>query len=113
MGTAGGLTNDASSAAALSQSPSRHGGESTTNRIRAADQEIVNTDKAVSNLLREHTKLRRRLEEVRNPEFLIGLKRQLKETEDEIVQQQKLRKLLHNEQVKREHRLNHLAERND
>jgi len=33
-------------------------------RIRAADQEIVNTDKAVTNLVREHTKLRRRLEEV-------------------------------------------------
>ena len=32
-------------------------------RIRAADQEIINTDKAVSNLLKEHNKLRKRLEE--------------------------------------------------
>ena len=35
-----------------------------SNRIKAADQEILNTDKAVTNLVREHTKLRRRLEEV-------------------------------------------------
>ena len=56
-------------------------------RIRAADQEIVNTDKAVTNLVREHTKLKRRLEEVQNPEFLINLKRRLRETELEIQNQ--------------------------
>ena len=43
-------------------------------RIKAAEQEIVNTDKAVANLMREHTRLKRRLEEVRNPDFLINLK---------------------------------------
>ena len=53
-------------------------------RIKAADQEIINTDKAVSNLLKEHSKLKRRLEEVQNPEFLIDLKKALKETDDEI-----------------------------
>lgn len=58
---------------------SKHGSEAS--RVRAADQEILNTDKAVGNLMREHAKLKRRLEEVQNPEFLINLKRQYKETE--------------------------------
>lgn len=56
-------------------------------RIRAADQEIINTDKAVSNLLKEHTKLRKRLEEVQNPEFLIDLKKALKDVDSEITKQ--------------------------
>ena len=43
-------------------------------RLKAAEQEIANTDKAVANLMREHTKLKRRLEEVRNPDYLINLK---------------------------------------
>jgi cysteinyl-tRNA synthetase len=60
-------------------------GESVgSTRVRAADQEILNTDKAVQNLLKEHTKLRKRLEEVQNPEFLIDLKKQLKEVEIQI-----------------------------
>lgn len=50
-------------------------------RIKAAEQEIVNNDKAVTNLMKEHAQLRRRLEEVQNPEFLINLKQQLKEAD--------------------------------
>lgn len=49
--------------------------DNQSSRLKAADQEIANTDKAVSNLLREHTKLKRRLDEVRDPEFLITLKK--------------------------------------
>ena len=67
----------------------------------------------MANLAREHTKLKRRLDEVRNPEFLMNLKRQLRECETEINKQKKLRKDLHNDQVRREHRLNHLANAND
>lgn len=43
---------------------SKEGGSRGSTRVRAADQEIINTDKAVQNLLKEHGKLRRRLEEV-------------------------------------------------
>lgn len=42
--------------------------------------------------MREHAKLKRRLEEVQNPEFLINLKRQYKETELEIERQRKISK---------------------
>lgn len=55
---------------------SSHGSPKKTpaSRLKAAEQEIVNTDKAVANLMREHNKLKRRLEEVRNPDYLINLK---------------------------------------
>ena len=33
-------------------------------RIKAAEQEIVNTDKSVQNLLKEHNQLKKRLTEV-------------------------------------------------
>ena len=73
----------------------------------------MNTDKAVTNLVREHTKLKRRLEEVQNPEFLINLKRRLRETELEIQNQQKLTRQLHNDQVRREQRLDKIIEKNE
>ena len=41
---------------------SKHGSEAS--KMRSADQEILNTDKAVGNLMKEHGKLKRRLEEV-------------------------------------------------
>ena len=61
----------------------------------------------------ERAKLQKRLDEVRNPDYLIQLKKHLKDTESEIARQKKMRKDLHNDQAKRENRLNHLAEKND
>ena len=48
-------------------------------------------------MLKEHSKLKRRLEEVQNPEFLIDLKKALKETDDEIKKNEKLSRDLHND----------------
>jgi hypothetical protein len=87
LGPSSGISENQSHAGGMS-----YNGNNQTSRLKAADQEILNTDKAVGNLLREHTKLKRRLDEVRDPEFLINLKKQLKDTEDDIQRQHKLKK---------------------
>ena len=74
---------------------------------------MINSDKAIVNLLREHGNLKRRLEEVQNPEFLISLKRQLKETEEEIQRQQKLSKQINVEQIQRDKRLDKISVKNE
>jgi len=112
-GISSGGGDNASAAGQSTAAVSKHGSVTGSTRIRAADQEIANTDKAVGNLLKEHAKLRRRLEEVQNPEFLINLKRHLKETEAEIQRQQKITKQLHTDQVRREQRLDRIIEKNE
>ena len=58
----------------------------SNSRIRAADEEIVNTNKVVTNLNKYYKQLRRMLDEVQNLKFLINLK---KETKQEIQSQNK------------------------
>jgi len=48
--------------------------------------EAANTDKAILNLMKEHNKLKRRLEIVSQPDYLVNLKRDLRITEEEIKQ---------------------------
>jgi hypothetical protein len=50
------------------------------------DKETQNMDKAIVNLMKEHNKLKKRLELIQQPDFLINLKRDLKTTEEEIKQ---------------------------
>ena len=90
-----------------------HGSSRGSARIKAAEHEMINSDKAIVNLLREHGNLKRRLEEVQNPEFLISLKRQLKETEEEIQRQQKLSKQINVEQIQRDKRLDKISVKNE
>jgi len=82
-------------------------------RIRTKEEEIKNTDKAIQNLVREHQRLRRRLEEVQSPDFLINLKKKLKETDQEIKEHERLKNSLHVEQIRREKRLDKIIEKNE
>jgi hypothetical protein len=61
---------------------------------QVAEKEIQNTDKAIINLMKEHAKLKKRLELVQQPDFLVNLKKDLKTTEEEIKQQEKLKRQL-------------------
>ena len=51
-----------------------------------AEREVQIADKAIVNLMKEHNKLKKRLELVQQPDFLINLKRDLRTTEEEIKQ---------------------------
>ena len=45
-----------------------------------AERELQNTDKAIINLTKEHSKLKKRLEMIQQPNFLVNLKRDIKTT---------------------------------
>lgn len=77
------------------RSPNR-GGVGSINRANftVAERELQNTDKAIVNLMKEHNKLKRRLEMIQQPDFLLNLKRDLKTTQEEIKQQEKLKRQL-------------------
>lgn len=64
-------------------------------RIRAREKEIENTDKAIQNLIREHQRVKKRLEEVQSPDFLLNLKKSIKNSEKEIKDYEKLLQQLH------------------
>ena len=82
-------------------------------RIRAREKEIQNTDKAISNLIKEHQRLKRRLEEVQSPDFLINLKKNIRNAEKEIKDYEKLLQQLHVDQIRREKRLDKIIEKNE
>ena len=46
----------------------------TSHRIKAKNQELVNSDKQLHNLETEHTRLTKRLEEINSANYLINLK---------------------------------------
>ena len=75
------------------KSPHRGGGGSINRAgFSVAERELQNTDKAIVNLMKEHNKLKRRLEMIQQPDFLLNLKRDLKTTQEEIKQQEKLKR---------------------
>ena len=82
-------------------------------RIRAREKEIQNTDKAIQNLVREHQRLKRRLEEVQSPDFLLNLKKSVRDTEKEIKELERQLQQLHVEQIRREKRLDRIIEKNE
>ena len=53
---------------------------------------VANTDKATISLMKEHEKLKRRLKKITQPDYLVNLKRDLRATEEEIKQQEKLKR---------------------
>jgi len=72
------------------------------------EHELLNSDKAIQNLLQEKQRLLKRRQELSEPNYLLNLKRDLKTTEQEIKQQLKLKKQLAEEHLKRDRRLDHL-----
>ena len=74
-------------------------------KVKTRQKEIENTDKAIKNLIQEHLRVKKRLEEVQSPDFLLNLKMSIKGSEKEIQEYEKLLKQLHIEQVKREKRM--------
>lgn len=77
-------------------------------KIRTRQKEIENTDKAIQNLIKEHQRVKKRLEEVQSPEFLLNLKRNIRQAEKEVKDYEKMLLQLHHEQVKREKRMDRL-----
>jgi len=65
----------------------------------------IHADKATLSLMKEHDKLKKRLKLITQPDFLVNLKRDLRITEEEIKQQEKLKKQLKVDQLKREKKL--------
>ena len=63
--------------------------------------------------MKEHNKLKRRLEVVSQPDYLVNLKRDLRTTEEEIKQQEKLKRQLKVDQLKRDKKLDHLVGKNE
>ena len=62
---------------------SQHSPTASTHRD-LTERELKNDHKALRNLQREHKRLKERLDEVSQPDFLIKLKRERRTTEDEI-----------------------------
>lgn len=73
----------------------------------------ANTEKLIQNLTREQTKLRRRMEVISAPDFLANLKRDLRTTEEEIKQQEKLKRQLKLDQLRRERKLDNILIENE
>jgi hypothetical protein len=48
--------------------------------------------------MKEHNKVKRRLEKISNPEYVVSLKKDFRTTEEEIKQQDKLKKQLKTEE---------------
>ena len=63
-------------------------GRSIRGGMSVAEREIQTTDKAIVNLMKEHAKLKKRLDMIQQPDFLMNLKRDLKTTQEEIKQQE-------------------------
>ena len=82
-------------------------------RGTVAEREVQIADKAIVNLMKEHNKLKKRLELVQQPDFLINLKRDLRTTEEEIKQQEKLKRQLKVDQLKREKKLDNIIEQSE
>jgi len=82
-------------------------------KIKTRQKEIENTDKAIKNLIKEHSRVKRRLDEVQSPDFLLNLKMSIKSSEKEIAEYEKLLKQLHIEQVRREKRLDRIIGKGD
>jgi len=82
-------------------------------RIRAREKEIQNTDKAIQNLVREHQRLRRRLEEVQSPDFLLNMKKSIRAAEKDIKDYERQLQQLHVDQIRREKRLDKIIEKNE
>ena len=59
-------------------------GKSRLGAVSVADTTNPTTDKAIINLMKEHAKLKKRLEIIQQPDFLINLKKDLRTTEEEI-----------------------------
>ncbi len=68
------------------QSPNGRGASMNRGGASVAERELQNTDKAIVNLMKEHNKLKKRLEMIQQPDFLLNLKRDLKTTQEEIKQ---------------------------
>lgn len=77
-------------------------------KIRTRQKEIENTDKAIKNMIKEHQRVKKRLEEVQSPDFLLNLKMNIKNAEKEIKEYEKLLQTLHVEQVRREKRMDRI-----
>jgi hypothetical protein len=63
--------------------------------------------------MKEHNKLKRRLEVVSQPDYLVNLKRDLRITEEEIKQQEKLKRQLKVDQLRRDKKLDSMVTRNE
>jgi hypothetical protein len=59
-------------------------------------------------LIKEHQRVKKRLEEVQSPEFLLNLKRNIRQAEKDVKDYEKMLMQLHHEQVKREKRMDRL-----
>lgn len=64
-------------------------------KIRTRQKEIENTDKAILNLVKEHQRVHKRLEEVQSPDFMLNLKKGIKNSEKEIKEYEKMLQTLH------------------
>ena len=73
--------------------------------LRTRNEEIKNSDKQMMNLMNEHQRLQKRLEEVSNPNYMIDLRNSIKEAEDKIKELKKDKKALEVEQFRREKKM--------
>lgn len=85
--------------------PVRGDGSPSVNRSIDQYPSIMQADKATLSLIKEHDKLKKRLKLITQPDFLANLKRDLRVTEEEIKQQEKLKRQLKVDQLKREKKL--------
>lgn len=66
---------------------------------------MKNSDKQMMNLMNEHQRLQKRLDEVSNPNYLIDLRNSIKEAEDKIKELKRDKKNLEVEQFRREKKM--------
>lgn len=93
--------------------PGANRSNSPPNVRSSHDQQSLHADKATLSLMKEHEKLKRRLKLIMQPDFLVNLKRDLRVTEEEIKQQEKLKRQLKVDQLKREKKLESILDHNE
>ncbi len=95
--------------------PGANRSNSPPNNVRSSHeyQQSLHADKATMSLMKEHEKLKRRLKLIMQPDFLVNLKRDLRVTEEEIKQQEKLKRQLKVDQLKREKKLESILDHNE
>ena len=82
----------------------------TSQRMRARDEEIKNSDKQIKNLVYEHQKLTKRIEQVSNPRYEMDLKTQISEAGREIARLRKEQKLQEVDQFRREKKMERIIQ---
>lgn len=78
--------------------------------LKARNEEVKNSDKQMMNLMTEHQRLQKRLEEIANPSYMIDLRTNIKDAESQIKKLKREKKDLEVEQFRKEKKMDKIID---